>query len=120
MAAQERTRREIVAESVFEEWVAKPLQEPNGQEIITLSKDELYRGLDCDGILAKPADGKVYEVTAGTLNVRAAPGTSSAIVGSLVTGERVRAVVHNESWLMIVEGAYADRFIAAAWAIPLP
>jgi len=120
MVAIEQTRRQKVLASAYDEWVARPFASPNGPDIIVLSKDELAHGLfDCDEVLKKP-EGEVYEITAATLNVRAAPGTASSIVGTLTTGAQVRAVVHNESWLRIVEGAYADRFIASAWAVPLP
>jgi hypothetical protein len=121
MVATERTRREIVEASPHEKWLARPFDDPNGQEIITLSKVELYRGLDCDGVLTPPpATGALYETTATAgLNVRVAPNTSAERVGSLPLGTQVRAVVHDASWLRIVEGEHAGRYVASAYARPM-
>lgn len=121
MAATERTRREIVEASPHEKWLARPFDDPNGQEIITLSKVELYRGLDCDGILTPPpATGALYETTATAgLNVRVAPNAGAQRVTSLPNGSQVRCIVYDESWLQIVEGEHAGRYIASAYARPL-
>ena len=124
MAATEPERWDLVRASTHDKWLARPFDDPNGVEMIVLSKDELLHALPrsnpCTPVPPAP-DARLYETTAANgLNVRAEPSTTAQKVASLPLGTEVRAVVHNESWLRIVEGAYADRFIASAWAVPLP
>lgn len=123
MGAPEDTRRCIVEKSAHDRWLARPFDDPNGQEIIVLSKPELLHALPCcdEGTTPPPADeGRLYVVTAGTLNVRSAPNTSQAPVGTLRLNDQVWCAAADVSgWLRITKGVYAGRFIAAAYARPM-
>lgn len=123
MSAPEDTRRCIVEKANHDRWLTRPFDDPNGQEVIVLSKAELMHALPCcdDGISVPPVEeGVLYVVTAATLNVRATPGTSQTPVGQLQSGAQVYCVAANVSgWLRITRGTYAGRFIAAAYARPM-
>jgi hypothetical protein len=123
MGAPEDTRRCIVERTNHERWLARPFDDPNGQEVIVLSKAELLHALPCcDTLAEKPpaGSGTLYVVTAPTLNVRVTPSTAQAPVGTLRQGDQVWCVAANVSgWLRIERGAYAGKFIAAAYARPM-
>lgn len=118
----EITRRCIVGRSEHERWLARPFDDPNGQEIIVLSKSELMHALPCcdEETATLPVDeGALYVVTAAALNVRSAPNTSQVPVGTLRQNDRVWCVAADvPGWLRITKGVYAGRFIAAAYARP--
>lgn len=123
MAAPEDTRRCIIERTNYERWLARPFDDPNGQEAIVLSKAELLHALPCcdEGISLPPInEGVLYVVTAATLNVRATPGTTQAPAGTLRLNDQVWARASDVSgWLEITKGVYAGRFIAAAYARPM-
>lgn len=117
----QRTRRQIVAQSQFERWVARPflespLQELSQQEIVVLSKEELLHALyDCDpggAPQTPPPGGDMYEIVDVVLNVRETPDLTRPPVGQLRPGNRVRAVAHNDTWLRITDGTFANKYIA--------
>ncbi len=122
MAETSRTRRQIVKNSPYPRWIAKPFPDvPNTeidiQEVVVLSKDELLHALyDCDPDTSTGQDtpaGDLYEVIdANTLNVRETPDTSRPPVGQLKLGNRVYAVMHNNNWLKITQGTYKNKYIA--------
>lgn len=51
------------------------------------------------------AEGSTVFVTAGSLNARAGPSTSSPIVGGLRQGQAVRVVEAQGDWLKVAQGA---------------
>jgi hypothetical protein len=128
MAVDETRRAEAetyIAAQPTREWVTHPMGE-NEPELRMAPAEVLHalpRADPCGNAPEPPpppSSGALYETTAAAgLNVRVAPNTSAERVGSLPLGTQVRAVVHDVSWLRIVEGEHAGRYVASAYARPI-
>lgn len=127
MAAPEDTRRyqvEAYANAHPDAlWIVHPSGENEPEWRIEASTAELLHALPrsepCPQV-PPPTTGALYETTATAgLNVRVAPNAGAQRVTSLPNGSQVRCIVYDESWLQIVEGEHAGRYIASAYARPL-
>lgn len=129
MAAPEDTRRyqvEAYANAHPDAlWIVHPSGENEPEWRIEASTAELLHALPrsepCPQV-PPPTIGALYEITAAAgLKVRTTPDSANGDanrVGLLPLGTQVRATPHDATWLRIVEGEHAGRYIASAYARP--
>jgi hypothetical protein len=110
MVANEAERWDVVQASEHERWLARPFDDPNGVELIVLSKDELLHALPRTNPCVQeppPVPSEKRRATV-TLNIRTTPSTAALKAGSVAAGTVVdvteKASADGYDWRRLADG----------------
>jgi outer membrane lipoprotein SlyB len=117
-AKAERAMEEAVASNEDQSWQSDETGASGKVEVSQTATGASLSGIKfAKGV--EPASGftkigSAY-VSSGTANVRAAPGTSAKILGSLASGQRVwvPAAVSGQPWLLVSEDGVGQGYVSA-------